>query len=72
VSINASISYFKATGLGSILLAEAQTESLNPKLATYTVRVTDQTGDLIALTQATVYRKKETVESYVTAQQASQ
>jgi acyl-CoA thioesterase len=71
VSINASISYFKATGLGSILLAEAQTESLNPKLATYTVRVTDQIGDLIALMQATVYRKKETVASYVAAQQAS-
>jgi acyl-CoA thioesterase len=68
VSINASISYFKATGLGSVLTAEAQTESVNPKLATYTVRVTDQTGDLIALMQATVYRKQETVAAYVAAQ----
>jgi acyl-CoA thioesterase len=72
VSINASISYFKAAGLGSVLLAEAQTESVNPKLATYTVRITDQTGDLIALTQATVYRKKETVAAYVATRQASQ
>jgi acyl-coenzyme A thioesterase PaaI-like protein len=36
---------------------------INPKLATYTVRVTSDGGELIALMQATVYRKKETLES---------
>jgi hypothetical protein len=51
------------------LLAEAKVESVNPKLGTYTVRVTDQDGQLIALMQSTVYRKKETVASCL-AQQA--
>jgi acyl-CoA thioesterase len=65
VSINANISYFKAAALGSILVAEAQAESVNPKLGTYTVRVTDQEGELIALMQSTAYRKQETVQSFV-------
>jgi acyl-CoA thioesterase len=69
VSINASISYFKAASQGMTLLAEAKAESVNPKLGTYTVRVTDQDGQLIALMQSTVYRKKETVASCL-AQQA--
>jgi acyl-CoA thioesterase len=69
VSINASISYFKTASLGMTLLAEAKVESVNPKLGTYTVRVTDQDGQLIALMQSTVYRKKETVTSCL-AQQA--
>jgi len=64
VLVNANISYFKATS-GGVLLAEAGEEFINPKLATYTVRVTSDTGELIALMQATVYRKKETLESLV-------
>lgn len=57
VSINASISYFKAISEGE-LLAEAVEESLNAKIATYSVRITHgQT--LVALMQATVYRKKQ-------------
>jgi acyl-CoA thioesterase len=64
VLINASISYIKAVSEGS-LYAEAKEESLNPKLATYQVRVTDQTGDLVASFQGTVYRKKETLASFL-------
>jgi acyl-CoA thioesterase len=58
VLINASISYFKALSQG-VLYAEAREESLHAKLATYTVRITDEEQELIALMQATVYRKKE-------------
>lgn len=64
VLVNANISYFKATS-GGVLLAEAAEEFINPKLATYTVRVTGAGNELIALMQATVYRKKETLESLV-------
>jgi acyl-CoA thioesterase len=62
VLINASMSYFKAVSRGT-LFAEAVEESLNPKLATYLVRVTNETNELIALLQATVYRKKESLTS---------
>lgn len=58
VAINVSISYVKAAIKGT-LTAEAQEESINPKLATYRVRVTDDSGDLVASFQGMVYRKKE-------------
>ncbi len=58
VAINASISYFKALRKG-VVFAEAEEISVNPKLATYLIRVRDEEGDDIALFQGTVYRKKE-------------
>ena len=61
VSINVSISYFKASIAGTTLFAEANEVSLNPKLATYEVRVTDETPELVAIFLGTVYRKKEKV-----------
>ena len=62
VGINASISYVKAASEGT-LTAEAQETSCGPRLATYTVRVTDDTGDLVAIFQGMVYRKKEPILS---------
>jgi acyl-CoA thioesterase len=64
VMINANISCFKGLSRGT-LFAEAAEESINFKLATYTVRITNETDELIALMQATVYRKKETLESLI-------
>jgi acyl-CoA thioesterase len=61
LSINVSISYLKASVAGDTLIAEANEVSLNPKLATYEVRVTDETNDLIAIFLGTVYRKKEKI-----------
>ncbi len=58
VAINASISYFKALRKG-VVFAEAEEISVNPKLATYLIRVRDEEGEDIALFQGTVYRKKE-------------
>jgi acyl-CoA thioesterase len=58
LAINVSISYFKAVSSGT-LTAEAEEVSLNPKLATYLIPVTDERGNKIALFQGTVYRKKE-------------
>ena len=58
VAINANISYLKAVS-GGILTAEAKEVSCNQKLATYSIRVTDDSGDLVADFQGMVYRKKE-------------
>ncbi len=60
VAINVSISYLKAANKGR-LFAEANEVAINPKLASYTVNVTDEQGDLIAIFQGMVYRKKEPV-----------
>lgn len=62
VLINGSISYFKAVSKG-ILFAEAKEESLSNTLASYTIKVSNEEGDLIALMQATAYRKRETLET---------
>ncbi|HKJ05199.1 MAG TPA: PaaI family thioesterase [Geopsychrobacteraceae bacterium] len=56
MGINTSTSFVKAATEGT-LYACAEEISLNKKLATYLVRVTDQNSELIALFQGTVYRK---------------
>jgi acyl-CoA thioesterase len=55
-AINAHISYVKSATSGT-LFAEAEEFSLNKKIATYTVRVTDENGENIAIFQGMVYRK---------------
>ena len=60
LGINASISYLKAAASGT-LIAEAKEVSLNPKLATYEIRVTDENNDLIAIFLGTVYRKRDKI-----------
>jgi acyl-CoA thioesterase len=64
VAINVSISFFKAA-TGGTLFAEAKEVSINPKLATYLITVTDDGGDKIALFQGTVYRKKDNIADIV-------
>ncbi|MBL7179098.1 MAG: PaaI family thioesterase [Pseudomonadota bacterium] len=60
MGINVSISYLKAVTKG-VLFAEAKEVSINPKLATYTIHVTDSGNDLVATFQGMVYRKKEAI-----------
>jgi acyl-CoA thioesterase len=60
MAINVSISYMKAVTEGT-LFAEAEEVSLNPKLGTYSVCVTDERGDLVATFQGMTYRKKEKI-----------
>ncbi|MBN2735227.1 MAG: PaaI family thioesterase [Methanomicrobiaceae archaeon] len=55
-AINAHISYMTAARDG-ILTAHAEEFSLNPKLASYTVTVTDENNNKIAIFQGMVYRK---------------
>jgi len=60
VAINASISFLKA-GTSGTLWAEARELARNPKLASYTVEVRDDAGDLVAVFQGMVYRKSEVI-----------
>ncbi|MFY9943707.1 MAG: hotdog fold thioesterase [Desulfobacterales bacterium] len=60
VAVNANISFLKAAGQETrTLFAEATEVSRNFKLASYTVRVTDDQEALIAIFQGMVYRKKD-------------
>jgi acyl-CoA thioesterase len=61
VAINVSITYMKAAASGT-LRAEAREVSVNPKLGSYTVNVTDEHNDLVAVFQGLVYRKEQTLD----------
>lgn len=58
MGINVSISFVKAATTGT-LYAEAREQARNPRLASYTVQVTDDQGAVVAIFQGMVYRKKE-------------
>lgn len=60
VAINVNISFMKAAIKGT-LTATATEVSINPKLGTYTVNVTDEEGDLIAIFQGMAYRKRDKI-----------
>jgi acyl-CoA thioesterase len=60
VAINVNISFMKAA-YGGTLTATAFEVSINPKLATYTVNVTDDEGNLIAIFQGMAYRKRDKI-----------
>ena len=60
MGINVSISYLKTIKKG-VLYAEAKEVSKNPKLAAYQVQVTDAGGDMVAMFQGMVYRKREAI-----------
>ena len=44
---------------GDLLHAEAKEVSCGPKIAVYTVRITDASGEVISLFEGMAYRKKE-------------
>jgi|SRR5208337_3181406 len=58
VAINADISFMKAARTGT-LWAEARELSKNFKLGCYNVEVRDDDGELVALFQGMVYRKRD-------------
>ena len=57
VLINANMSFVKTATKGT-LIAEAKETSINPKIATYNVNITDDEGDIVAIFQGMGYRKK--------------
>ncbi|MDA0524873.1 PaaI family thioesterase [Methanococcoides alaskense] len=64
VAINANISFVTSTTSGT-LYAQARENSKNPKIATYTVDITDEEGNAIAIFQGMAYRKKISVDSFL-------
>ncbi|MFZ5571574.1 MAG: PaaI family thioesterase [Thermodesulfobacteriota bacterium] len=56
MAVTVHISYFKAVREGT-LIAEATELSLNRKLATYAVHVSEKNGDRVAAFVGTAYRK---------------
>jgi len=64
LAINATISFLKAVSSGTIY-AEAVELSRNPKLATYKIDVFHDSGDLLAIFQGTVYRKKQDLKDFL-------
>lgn len=62
LGINASINYIQGAQGGTIF-AEAQEIASHPKLGTYSVRVTDEAGQLLATFQGLVYKKKDQLMS---------
>jgi len=61
LALNMSINFLKATGAGSILTATATEDKLTNRTGLYRLVVEDQTGDLVAVAQGLVYRKKEQI-----------
>ncbi|WPL18507.1 Acyl-coenzyme A thioesterase PaaI [Thiorhodovibrio winogradskyi] len=61
LGINVSIAYHKGVSSGT-LFADAEEIAFNPKLATYQIRISNETDDTLASFQGTVYRKRETLE----------
>lgn len=64
VAINVSISYFKALSSG-VLTARAREVSGGGRIASYTVEIRDEPGDLVALFQGMAYRKRERLEDLI-------
>jgi len=58
VSVNASISYFKAVSSGT-LIAEGKLVTLTPKFGSYSVQICDEEGNIIALFQGLGYRRQQ-------------
>lgn len=60
MGINTSMSFVKAAVSGT-LYAEATELARNPRLASYSVMITDDAGEVVAIFQGMVYRKKESI-----------
>ena len=60
MGISTSVNFVKAAVKG-MLHAEALENSINQKLASYTVTVTDDDNSTIAIFQGMVYRKQESI-----------
>ena len=60
MGINTSVSFVKAA-TGGTLYAVAREQARNPRLASYLVQITDDSGDVVAIFQGMVYRKKESI-----------
>jgi len=63
VAINASISYIKVA-TGPTIYAEAREVSANPKIASYEIHITEESGDVVAVFSGLVYRKRSKTDFF--------
>lgn len=61
VALNVNISFLKAVSEGT-LFAEAEEVSINPKIATYDIRVLNEHSELIATFHGMAYRKEKVLK----------
>ena len=59
VALSMSVTYVSSPKKGETLQAEAEEVSRSNRIATYDIRVKTAGGDLIAICQALVYRKRD-------------
>jgi acyl-CoA thioesterase len=59
LALNVNITYVAPPKLGSLLTAEAKEVSCSKRIGVYQIKVTDESGELIATAQAIAYRKKD-------------
>ena len=64
VAINVNISFVKAATSGT-LYAEARETSINHRIGTYTVTITDPVGDTVAIFEGMAYRKKQSIHEII-------
>ncbi|MBF0469092.1 MAG: PaaI family thioesterase, partial [Desulfamplus sp.] len=64
LGISVSVSYIKAAQ-GGTLFAVAKEVSKNSKLGTYSIEITDEHGEVIAVFLGTVYRKNKKIKELV-------
>jgi acyl-CoA thioesterase len=70
VAINVSISYLRPVA-GAMLYAEAAELTRSRSLGSYTIRVTDEDKNLIAIFQGMVYRKDEPIPTAASGDDAT-
>ncbi len=58
VLLNMNISLVKATYQGAVLLATATEDHLTNRTGLYRIKVEDETGDIVAIAEGVVFRKK--------------
>jgi acyl-CoA thioesterase len=61
VALEVSINYVSPARAGERLIAEAREESLGRRIGVYRLKVTKEDGTLVAVAQATAYRKQTPV-----------
>ena len=59
LALEVKINFLVAVKIGTKLTAEAKEESLNTRIGLYHLTVADARGTLVAVAQATAYRKQE-------------
>ncbi len=59
LALEVKINFLQAVKQGTPLIAEAQEEALSNRIGLYHLRVKDRQGQLVAVAQATAYRKPE-------------